>query len=126
QEVIQRILDLSNYSAREIMTPRHNIISLPVNSELDQVLSIMAEHKYARVPIYEDRPEHIIGIVHYKDLMRVWEERRFAHEQKRSTRPFRLRRFVRKTVVVPETKPLDQLIDEFRTTHNHLALVVDE
>lgn len=126
QEVIQRILDLSNYSAREVMTPRHNIISLPVDSELDQVLNVMAEHKYARVPVYEDRPEHIIGIVHYKDLMRVWEERRFAHERKRTTRPFRLRRFVRKALVVPETKPLDQLIDEFRTTHNHMALVVDE
>jgi CBS domain containing-hemolysin-like protein len=126
QEAIQRILELSNYSAREIMTPRHNVVSLAVESELDQVLSLMAEHKYARVPVYEERPEHIIGIVHYKDLMRVWEERRFAHERKRATRPFRLRRFVRKALVVPETKPLNQLIDEFRTTHNHMALVVDE
>lgn len=126
QEAIQRMLELSNYSAREIMTPRHNIVSLPVDSELDQVLSVMAEHKYARVPVYEDRPEDIVGIVHYKDLMRVWEERRFAHERNRATRPFRLRRFVRKALVVPETKPLNQLIDEFRTTHNHMALVVDE
>ncbi|MFZ0591693.1 MAG: hemolysin family protein [Bryobacteraceae bacterium] len=126
QEAIQRILDLSNYSAREIMTPRHSIVSLPVNSELDQVLSVMAEHKFARVPVYDDRPEQIIGIVHYKDLMRVWEERRFAHERNRATRPFRLRRFVRKAPVVPETKPLNQLIDEFRTTHNHMAFVVDE
>lgn len=126
QEAIQRILELSNYSAREIMTPRHNIVSLPVDSELDQVLSVMAEHKYARVPVYEDRPEHIVGIVHYKDLMRVWEDRRFARERNRATRPFRLRRFVRKALVVPETKPINQLIDEFRTTHNHMALVVDE
>jgi CBS domain containing-hemolysin-like protein len=126
QEAIQRILELSNYSAREIMTPRHSIVSLSVDSELDEVLSVMAEHMYARVPVYEDRPEQIIGIVHYKDLMRVWEERRFAHERNRSTRPFRLRRFLRKALVVPETKPLNQLIDELRTTHNHMALVVDE
>jgi CBS domain containing-hemolysin-like protein len=76
--------------------------------------------------VYEDRPEQIIGIVHYKDLMRVWDERRFAHDSRRATRPFRLRRFVRKPVVVPETKPLNQLIDEFRKSHTHLALVVDE
>jgi putative hemolysin len=126
QDAIQRILELSNYSAREIMVPRHNIVSLPADSELEQVLRVMAEHKYARVPVYEGRPENITGIVHYKDLMRVWEERRYAHEKHRATRPFRLRRFVRKPLVVPETKPLNQLIDEFRTTHNHMALVVDE
>src|SRR5205085_6116767 len=65
-------------------------------------------------------------IVHYKDLMRVWDERRFAHDRRRATRPFRLRRFIRKPLVVPETKPLNQLIDEFRTNHTHMALVVDE
>lgn len=126
QDAIQRLLELSNYSAREIMVPRHNIVSLPVDAELDQVLNTISEHKYSRVPVYEDRPEKIIGIVHYKDLMRVWEERRFAHDKHRTARPFRLRRFVRKALVVPETKPLNQLVEEFRTTHNHMALVVDE
>jgi CBS domain containing-hemolysin-like protein len=126
QDAIQRLMELSEYSAREIMTPRHNIISLPVDAPLDQVLAVMTENKFSRVPVYEDRPEQIIGIVHYKDLMRVWDERRFAHDSKRTTRPFRLRRFVRKPVVVPETKPLNQLIDEFRKSHTHLALVVDE
>ncbi len=126
QDAIQRLIELSDYSAREIMTPRHNIVSLSVDADLDTVLSVMAEHKYTRVPVYEDRPEQIIGIVHYKDLMRVWEERRFAHERRRATKPFRLRRFLRKPLVVPETKPLNQLIDEFRINHAHMALVVDE
>ena len=76
--------------------------------------------------MYGERPEDIVGIVHYKDLMRVWEERRFAHENRRATRPFRLRRFLRKPLVVPETKPLNELIDEFRTSHTHMAMVVDE
>jgi putative hemolysin len=125
QDAIERLIELSDYSAREIMTPRHNIISLPVDAELEDVLSVMSEHKLSRVPVYEDRPEQIIGIVHYKDLLRVWEERRFAHER-RAARPFRLRRFIRKPLVVPETKPLNQLIDEFRSSHKHMALVVDE
>ncbi len=126
QDAIQRLIELSDYSAREIMTPRHSIVSLPVDADPDEVLSVMAEHKFTRVPVYEDRPEQIIGIVHYKDLMRVWDERRFAHERRRATRPFRLRRFIRKPLVVPETKPLNHLIDEFRTSHTHMALVVDE
>ena len=126
QDAIQRLIELSDYFAREIMTPRHNILSLSVDADLDTVLSFMAEHKYTRVPVYEDRPEQIIGIVRHKDLIRVWEERRFAHEGRRAPRPFRLRRFLRKPLVVPETKPLNQLIDEFRVNHVHMALVVDE
>jgi CBS domain containing-hemolysin-like protein len=126
QDAIQRVIELSDYSAREIMTPRHSIVSLSVDAGLEQVLNVMVEHKFTRVPVYEDRPEQIIGIVHFKDLMRVWDERRFAHERQRAARPFRLRRFIRKPLVVPETKPLNQLIDEFRTNHTHMALVVDE
>src|SRR5581483_7928787 len=127
QDAIQRLIELSGYSAREIMTPRHNIVSLPVDADLERVLSVMTEHKFTRVPVYDnDRPEQIIGIVHYKDLMRVWDERRFAYDRRRTARPFRLRRFVRKPLVVPETKPVNQLIDEFRVAHTHMALVVDE
>jgi putative hemolysin len=126
QGAIQRLIDLSDYSAREIMTPRPEIVSLPVDADLELVSNTMAEHKFARVPVYEDRPEQIIGIVHYKDLMRVLDERRFIHERRRTTRPFRLRRFIRKPLVVPETKPLNQLVDEFRKNHTRMALVVDE
>ncbi len=126
QDAIERLIDLSDYSAREIMTPRPDIVSLPLDATLEDVLSTMAEHKFARVPIYEDRPEQIIGFVHYKDLLRVWDERRFAHDRRRTDRNFRLRRFVRKPLVVPETKSLTNLTDEFRKNHTRMALVVDE
>ncbi len=126
EDAIEHLIELSEYIAREIMTPRNNIVSLPVDADLDVVLNVMMEHKYSRIPVYEGGPEQIIGIVHYKDLMRVWDERRFAHDRHRSTRPFRLRRFVRKPLVVPETKPLNQLIEEFHKNHTHMALVVDE
>ncbi len=126
KDAIQNLIELSDYSAREIMTPRHSIVSLSVDADVETVLSTMTEHKYTRVPVYEDRPEQIIGLVHYKDLMRVWEDRRFAHDRRRTAKPFRLRRFVRSPLVVPETKPLNQLIDEFKKAHTHMALVVDE
>jgi len=126
EDAIQNLIELSDYYAREIMTPRNEIVSLPLDASLETVLNVMTEHKYARLPVYEDRPEQIIGIVHYKDLMPEWNERRFAHDRKRTARPFRLRRFLRKPLVVPETKPLNQLIDEFHKAHTHMALVVDE
>src|SRR5437868_5159286 len=108
------------------MTPRVDMVAVSVDATLDELLRITLEHKYSRLPVYEKKPEHIIGIVHYKDLMRAWQERKFAADRGRPVRPFRLRRYLREPHVVPETKPLHQLIDEFRGRHSHLAMVVDE
>lgn len=126
QEVLQRVLDLNEYSAREIMVPRTSIVSVSIDATLDQVLRLFLDHQYSRMPVYERQPENLIGIVHFKDLIRVWEERRLAQERKRPGRPFRLRRILRKPLVVPETKPLNQLIDDFREDRTHMAIVVDE
>ena len=78
------------------------------------------------MPVYEGKPENIIGILHFKDLIRVWEERRVALERRRPRGPFACGVIVRKALVVPETKPLNQLISEFRDNHTHMAMVVDE
>jgi len=112
EDAIEALLDLQEYSVREIMVPRNQIVSASVDATLDQFLRIMRVHQYSRLPVYEGVPEHIIGYVHYKDVMRI--------------RPAHLRNIMRKPVVVPETKPLNDLIDEFRTTHIHMAMVVDE
>lgn len=126
EDAIEGLIELADYHAREIMTPRHNIISLAVDASLETVLEVITEHQFTRIPVFEGRPEQIIGFVHYKDLMRVWEERRSAYDRRRPSRPFRLRRFLRKLIVVPETKPLNQLVGEFRSNHTRMALVVDE
>ena len=126
EDSIQRLLDLQNYSAREIMVPRNAIVSVPVDANLETVLSIMREHQFSRLPVYENSPETLIGYVHYKDLMEMWAERRSSLERRKLPRAFRLRSILRNVPVVPETKALHDLIDEFRTTHQHLAIVVDE
>jgi putative hemolysin len=126
EDAIQKLLELQNISAREIMVPRNAIVAVPVEASLDEVLRIMLEHKYSRVPVFEDSTEKIIGILHYKDLMRAWQERRAAIHQHRNERPFRIRRYVRRKLVVPESKPLNQLVDEFRQNQTHMAIVVDE
>ncbi len=108
------------------MTPRIDIVSVSVDATLDELLRLTVEHKYSRLPVYQGKPEHIIGILHFKDLMRAWQERKMASDRRQPARPFRLRRFLRDPLVVPETKPLNQLVDEFRRRHTHLAMVVDE
>ena len=120
------MLDLSEYSAREIMVPRTSIVSVSIDATLDQVLRLFLDHQYSRMPVYDKTLENLIGVVHFKDLIRVWEERRMSQERKRPARPFRLRRILRKPLVVPETKSLNQLIDDFRNDRAHMALVVDE
>ena len=125
-DAIQSMLELKNYNAREIMVPRNAIVSLPADASLDVALDAMATRKYTRLPVYDGSPEHIVGYVHAKDLLRVWRERRGANEKRRQVRPFRLLSILRKAMVVPETKPLPDLIQEFREKHAHLAMVVDE
>ncbi len=126
EDAIQKLLNLKDIYAREIMTPRIDVVSVPADASLDELLRIMLEHKYSRIPIYEGKPEHIIGFVHFKDLVRVWRERKNASDRRQPAIPFRLRRYLREVLVVPETKPLHQLVDEFRQHHTHMAMVVDE
>lgn len=123
---IQKILELKDISAREVMTPRREVVSVPADASLDDLLRIFMEHMYSRLPVYEDKPEHVVGMVHFKDLMRAWQERKIAGDRRQPARPFRLRRYVREPLVVPETKPLSQLVDEFRKHNSHAAIVVDE
>jgi putative hemolysin len=126
QESIKRLLELKDVYARQVMTPRVDIVSVSVDATLDELLLLTLEHKYSRLPVYEGKAENIIGTVHYKDLMRAWRERKTAVDSRQPIRPFFLRRFLRERLVVPETKPLSQLVDEFRKRHTHLAMVVDE
>ncbi len=123
---ISRLLELKDHSARQIMVPRSQIVSVSANGTLDHILRLMDEHQFSRLPVYDGSPEQIIGIIHFKDLVRVWMERRAANETRKAVAPFRLRRHLRKAMVVPETKALTELIEEFLQSHSHMALVVDE
>ncbi len=123
---LDRLLELRELVAREVMTPRSSMVCLPIDASLDELLKTMSDHHYSRVPVYRDRPDNIIGIVHFRDLLTVWQERRTATEKRRPVRPFRLEQHVRKLPVIPETKSLGELIDEFRHNRAHMALVVNE
>jgi len=126
EDMIHRVLDLGELSVREIMVPRKDIISVSVDATLDEVLRAMIEHQHSRLPVFEGKPEQIIGLLHYKDLMPVWEERRESVRIGRPSRAFRIRRLLRKHLVVPETKPVGQMLAEFQQGRSHMAMVVDE
>ena len=124
--MIHRVLDLGRLSVREIMVPRNAIISIPVDATLEQVFDTLSRHRHSRLPVYEERPEKIIGVVHFKDLLPIWEERLLSAREGRTPRRFVLRRLMRKPLFVPETKPLMQMLDDFKSGKSHMAMVVDE
>src|SRR5258708_7331298 len=62
EDAIQRLLELRDVNAREIMTPRMEVVSVPVDASLDELLRLTLEHKFSRLPVYEGNPEHIVGI----------------------------------------------------------------
>jgi putative hemolysin len=126
ESVIQRVLDMAGLAVREIMVSRNDLVSIPVESTLDQALDVLVTHECSRVPVYEKQPHEIAGILHYKDLLREWRRRNIAARLGRPLPPFRLRPLLRKALVVPESKPLDQMVDLFRESHAHMAMVVDE
>jgi putative hemolysin len=126
EDMIHRVLDLETVIAREIMVPRKDIVAIEVNASLDEVLRAMIHEKHSRLPVWEEKPEKIVGILHHKDLLPVWEERRMAIRTGRPSRAFRIGRLLRPLLVVPETKPLSQLLEEFRAGRSHMAMVVDE
>jgi len=126
EDIIHRVLDLHSIAVREIMVPRHDMVSIDVNATLDEVLHTMNQEKHSRLPVYDGAPQRIVGILHYKDLLPVWEERRKAILLGRPSRSFRISRLLRPHVVAPETKPLSQMLEEFRRGHSHMAMVVDE
>ncbi|MEP6713969.1 MAG: hemolysin family protein [Terriglobia bacterium] len=126
EDMIHRVLDLEEASVREVMKPRHDIASVPIASSLDQVLEAMVTTQHSRLPVWDEAPEDMVGVVFFKDMLRVWHERRTNIRLGRPAPQFVLGRIMRKPLIVPETKPLLQMLEEFRERHTHMALVVDE
>ena len=131
EEMILRALDLENISVREIMVPRPDIFSLPGDMSLEEALQRVVDEQHSRIPVYDPQrgPEHIIGVLYSKDLMR-W--MRYRLQRTASGRPvnrpsgLQVRHIMREVLVVPETKPLPDLLAEFKVRKRHLAVVVDE
>src|SRR6202167_2318898 len=131
EEMIHRALELESITVREVMVPRPDIFSLPGDLTLDEALARVVEEQHSRVPIYDRQsgPEHIIGVLYSKDLMR-WSRLRLTANpaQPISTRisNMRVSQIMRDVLVVPETKVLTELLEEFKDRKRHLAVVVDE
>ena len=126
EKFILSAIELSQIQVREIMVPRPDMHTLPVESSLDEVMRAFATTQRSRIPVYRGTQDHILGFVHIKDMMWVLLDRERRAEENLPPPPFDLRRVLREILIVPETKPASELLVELRTRHVGMAVVVDE
>jgi CBS domain containing-hemolysin-like protein len=114
--LIENIFYYADRRAGQIMTPRVDVDAVPVDIQADALLDRMLGSPHSRFPVYEGTLEHIRGVLHLKDILR----------QSLNAESYDLKSLLRKPLIVPETMPLDILLDTFRKERQHLAIVIDE
>ena len=116
QAMVEGVIRYSDLKVRDIMLPRSQIIAISSTASYSELLETVNLHRHSRYPIFEENINTIIGILHAKDLL-------IAQEQ---TLSFSINDVLRPSIFVPESKPLNILLTEFKKTKNHMATVVDE
>ena len=115
--MMEGALSVSDNQVSDVMVSRSQMVSLPVDSELRELLNIVIESGHSRFPVHGEDRDEILGILLAKDLLRAYHD----NISLQSIRPL-----LRPAVLIPESKRLDVLLKEFRLSRNHMAIVVDE
>jgi CBS domain containing-hemolysin-like protein len=117
QEMIENVLELTDTTVDEIMTPRTDVIAINADSDRKTVLETITNAGHSRLPVYEDNIDKIVGMIYAKDLLM---------EIDREQEDFKVREKMREAYFVPETKHLRELLHEFQNQKLHVAVVLDE
>jgi len=123
RDMISSIMYIGERTVREVMVPRVDVVAIERTKSLGELLALFAETQHSRIPVYSERLDHIVGIVHAKDALRAIVSGE-PYDVDASTAD----KFVRESSVlfVPMTKKLDDLLRELRREKKHMAIVVDE
>ncbi|CAA9478759.1 MAG: Mg2 and Co2 transporter CorB family protein [uncultured Rubrobacteraceae bacterium] len=117
REYLNNVFDFGDRVAREVMVPRPDIEALPADAPLPDLAERAAFGRYTRYPVYEGDLDHVLGAVHIKDLFRAAAE---------GPGGFDLQGLIRECLVVPENKPIEQILREFQKRKLQMAIVIDE
>lgn len=115
QKILEGIVNFGNTDTRQIMKPRIDVFALNENLRFDEVLKLIIENGYSRIPVYKENLDTVVGVLYAKDLLPYLDETDFVWHN-----------LLRQPYFVPENKKLDDLLKEFQEKKIHLAIVVDE
>lgn len=116
QKILEGIVTFGNTEVRQVMSPRIDIFALDFEETFGEIMSKIIDKGYSRIPVYKENIDQIEGVLFIKDLIPHIDEKKDFHWQQLIREPF----------FVPENKKLDNLLKEFQSMKNHLAIVVDE
>lgn len=143
QIFLENIIDFQERTVGQVMTPRTRIVGLSGDLPLAETLDRVCENRYSRYPVYTEDMDHVIGVLHTKDLARyivvqqmpgqLEDEENVTHAPIDTAgiatlveEPFELRKLLRTATFVPESLGLEQMLSQFQNEHIQLAIVVDE
>jgi magnesium and cobalt exporter, CNNM family len=117
RDMLHAVFDFGLVLARQVMVPRTEMVAISADATVEEFIQLATAHSYTKFPVYEGDLDHILGVVHTQDLVRV------QHSQRRTAT---VRGLMRETLFVPETIRVDDLLRQFRANRQHIAIVLDE
>src|SRR5947209_6447450 len=118
QEMLYKVFDFADKEAADVMVPRPEVVALSIDLPPEQCLEAVMDAPFTRYPVYRGTLDHVVGVLHVRDLFRSLRDRGIADVD--------VAEILRPAHIVPETKDLAALLTEFRRTNQHMAIVVDE
>src|SRR6185312_5188008 len=118
-DLIDAVFEFSEKNAREVMTPRTELVALPVEATLSEVLGVVQESGLSRYPVYDESIDNIIGVVLAKDLLKLLAPRA-------NTDAFDLPSIMRPVHVIPGSREVEEVLADFKRLKEHMAVVLDE
>ena len=118
KSMLSGVLEVSETQVREVMVPRSQMVVIDIEDDVDDILKLIVESGHSRFPIIGEDRDEVLGILLAKDLLRY-----YGSEQ---AKELTVQKLMRTVTVIPESKRLNALLKEFRASHNHMAIVVDE
>ncbi len=117
KKMIHSIFEFTDTTVKEIMIPRTTVFAIEAGKTLNEVWENVISTGYSRIPVYDERIDNIIGVFYLKDLFNIIKE---------GNLDIQVRDFIREAYFVPETKPLFEMLEEFKKKKIHMAIVIDE
>lgn len=126
QVYLVNVIDFSERTVGQVMTPRTRMSAIPHQATLAETLKLVRSNRHSRYPVFAEDRDHIVGILHLKDLARYLHQTTVNESRTGEAASFDLAKIMRSAYFVPETLPLEQMLDKFRQEHIQIAVALDE